>query len=71
MVLNIMGYISVINSDYKVRGTGFVSSYLYLSKLGMSEFLEFNTRVLGTDTREYSSTGKTPQHSEEINDPRL
>jgi hypothetical protein len=39
--------------------------------LGMPKFLEFNTRVLGTDTREYSSTRKTPQHSEEIYDPRL
>ena len=39
--------------------------------LGMPTFLEFNTRVLGTDTREYSSTRKTPQHSEEIYDPRL
>ena len=39
--------------------------------LGMSKFLEFNTRVLGTDTREHSSTLKTPQHSEEIYDPRL
>jgi hypothetical protein len=28
----------------------------------MSKFLEFNTRVLGTDT------WKTPQHSEEIYD---
>jgi len=36
----------------------------------MSKFLEFNTRVLGTDTREYSSTRKTPQHSEEIYDPK-
>ena len=37
----------------------------------MSKSLEFNTRVLRTDTREYSSTRKTPQHSEEIYDPRL
>jgi hypothetical protein len=37
----------------------------------MSKFLEFNTRVLWTDTHEYSSTRKTPQHSEEIDDPRL
>jgi hypothetical protein len=39
--------------------------------LGMSKFLEFNTRVLRTDTPEYSSTRKTPQHSEEIYDPGL
>ena len=37
----------------------------------MSKFLEFNTRVLGTDTREYLSIRKTPQHSEEIYDLRL
>jgi hypothetical protein len=38
-----------------------LSIILYIF-LGMSKFLEFNTRVLGTDT------WKTPQHSEEIYD---
>ena len=33
--------------------------------------MEFNTRVLWTDTHECSSTRKTPQLSEEIYEPRL
>jgi hypothetical protein len=33
--------------------------------------MEFNTRVLWVDTHECSSTRKTPQHSEELYDPRL
>ena len=39
--------------------------------LRIFKFLEFNTRVLGTDTRKFSSARKTPQHSEEIYNPRL
>ena len=39
--------------------------------LGISKFIEFNTRVIWADTHDCSSTRKTPQHSEEIYDPRL
>jgi hypothetical protein len=37
----------------------------------MWKFMEFITWVLWADTHECSSTRKTPQHSEEIYEPRL